>query len=49
MSTYNEWLIKRINGCLDKGHPIPADLFSEALVAGLDVSEIELKHQKENE
>lgn len=46
---YHEWLIKRINGCLDKGKPIPSDLFSEALAASLDVSSIETQHEKENQ
>ena len=45
---YHEWLIARIEGTLEKGRPIPTDLFSEALVAGLDVSEIELNWKKEN-
>lgn len=46
---YTEWLIRRIEGTLAKGRPIPCDLFSEALMAGLDVSEIELNFIKENE
>lgn len=46
---YQEWLIKRIEGTLEKGRPIPSDLFSEALVAGLDVSAIEANFIKEND
>lgn len=45
---YHEWLIRRIEGTLEKGRPIPSDLFSEAISAGLDVSEIERKFNKEN-
>jgi hypothetical protein len=46
---YHEWLIRRIEGTLEKGRPIPADLFSEAMAAGLDVSAIETNFIKENE
>lgn len=46
---YQEWLIRRIEGTLEKGRPIPADLFSEALCAGLDVSAIEANFNKEND
>lgn len=47
--TYNDWLIRRLEGCLEKGREIPCDLFAEALSAGLDVTEIERNFIKEEE
>lgn len=44
MSMYTERLVDRATAYLSRGDVIPLDLFSELMLAGIDVIELEKKH-----